>query len=1618
MTSKVYMSKISVKDIKAKIAKKFSKSKSSDPENKEEKKGNEGKRKGKTSRFRKVAKVVGICILVPILLLFLIIILLYIPPVQRFVVNTAAEYASEASGMNITIGYIRLSFPLSLRVEDVNVTQQNKDYPQLTDTIADIGEVKVDVKLLPLLRAQVEIDAVEVDKMKFNTVDMVGGMRINGTVDRLYAASHGIDLSQETVRIDKAELSDADLSIVMTNDTVPEDTTESEMNWVINVDDIDVTNTGITLLMSGDTLEIGADMGNLTASNGSFDLGKGLYEIEKVRLKDGGITYDDNYQPRLSGFDASHIQLADVNISIDSLMYCDPSLRLRVTECSLAEKSGLAVTSFTTTVGMDSTSLYLPDMKLRTAASAIDADVEMALSTFDDADPGVMDVTVNAAIAKTDILIFLADMPEGFKRQWPNSPLEAKAVIRGNMQELNIAGIYVNLPTAFKATAKGTAGNLTDTDRLVADLDVEAETGDLTFVKYLIADNGDAGFNIPNNISLTGDVQAAGSKYMADVTVKESSGVVTLNGDIDINAMRYTADVKASDVNIDHFLPNSGMGTFTGSLAVNGVGTDVMARSTNINLDAGIETFDYGEYDLDNVTATATVKNGVINGNVVSDNSLMKGSILLAAHTTTSPIEATVTADVLNCDLYNLRVTDSPLRISICGNIDLKSDMNQYYAVNGNIGDITLRTEDKVYRPEDIDIDMLTNRDTTYATLETGDFTLDMDADGGYEYMLKCVDAMLTLITNDLENKRIDYVALRKEMPDMRINMNSGKENSIYRFVEYAGMSFNEAEMNITSSPDDGLNGEMHIYGFATDSMRFDTISLVIASTETNLEYHAHVQNGDSDPETKFNAFLDGAILEHGLNATARFYDKEEELGLKFGIEGTVENDGIKLSVLTDEPVLGYKKFTVNDGNYIFLGSDRRIRADLSMVADDGQSIQLHSNDANTDALQDLTLTLERFDLEATTSIVPYMPQITGTLDGEVNVVLTKETLTASASMAVDSMTYEGQEIGDVAAAFVYTPTSEGSHTIEGSLKHNDNTVATLSGTVSPTAATDDEESDYLLDAQLNTSSFPMSIVNGFIPDQLIGFRGECNGGVSVTGLLSSPQVDGNIELDSCYLFSTPYGIELRFCEDPISITASQLTLNGYRMYANNENPLTINGNIDFSNLDAMSMDLMMNADNFLLIDAKETKESVAYGKAFVDFIGRINGTLDKLNMSGKLEVLATTDVAYVLAMDTPLTQENQLEGLVEFTDFTDTIEHVVTRPVLEGFSMDLTVTVDDGAHVMCYLNSDHSNYLDIMGGGDLRMTYDAANDLSLIGSFTLNSGEMKYSLPIIPLKTFTIEDGSYIEFTGDPYNPTLSISAVENVKTTVSSDGGDDGRMVEFECGVAISKTLADMGLEFTIDAPEDLTIHNELATMSVEQRGKLAVTMLTTGMYLADGNTSGFSMNNALSSYLQNEISNLTGNALRSLDLSFGIDNATDASGESHTDYTFKFAKRFWNNRLNIIIGGKVTSGSETDDQNDSFLDNVTFEYRLDNTANKYVSLYYDNNAYDWLEGNTSEYGVGFIWRRTLQHFKDIFKFKNDDNKTPEKALTEDVNTAVEATEGQPEGAIIEEKKEENEE
>lgn len=1513
---------------------------------------------------RKVVKLAVGIILSPFILFIILTVLLYIPPIQNWIVRQVTTYASEQTGMDISVDHVKLIFPLDLGVEGFKMIQTNDSIPGIKDTVADVRKLVVDVQLWPLLKKKVEIDALEFNDVKLNTADFVHEARVKGAVGRLYLKSHGIDLGKETIRVNDMSLADANVNVEL-SDTVPPDTSKTENNWKISVDKLNISKTKVSVHMPGDTLQIGAYIGDAGATNGFFDLKSGLYKIQRFELSDSEVAYDNNFKKHVEGLDPNHITLTGVNIAIDTLYFCSPDISLSLRSCSFKEKSGISVDQFTGRFMMDSTRINLPAMTLKTPNSTITTSLVMDLDAFDKKDPGRISLHADCSIGKQDIMRFLGGMPSGFTRRWPNQPLSIKAVVAGNTNNLNFGGVNIKLPSAFNINLKGKAANVTDIARLKASVKVDAKTYNLGFVNEMLKAQGTP-VTIPTNISLRGTAGIDGKHYTADLTATEGKGRIKVNGYFDARRNNYQASLTANNLSLSHFMPGNGLGNLTGHVNVKGAGINFMSPHTKAAVKAGIEKFSFGNYNLDSISLDAGIDAGQGRAVLNSNNPLAKGIVTLTATFKPKMISSSLSADIKNVDWYGLRLTESQLSTSLKFDVNAFTDMQTMLGINGMVRDLVISDTGRVFRPNDLKVDILTSQDTTHFMTECGDFKLRFNGKGGYKKILAKLNEFTKEFSAELDSRQINIASLRDKLPTAQLYFTTGKDNPLSRFIARKGFTFQDADIDITSSPMLGLNGNIQLLELQNSSIKLDTIRFNIVSDSTTCTYNAQVRNNKKNKQYVFNALLDGYVFEKGSGANIKFYDAQDSLGVKLGFEASMEEKGIKIHLLDNDPILGYKKFNVNADNYVNLGADRRVSAKLQLMADDGTGVHIYSNDENIEALQDITIGLNKFDLEKVLTVIPYMPDITGIMNGDFHVIQTTDEFSVSASLAVNNMTYERSRMGNLSTEFVYMPQADGTHAVSAVLSNDDNQIAELSGTYG---------SDGNIDVDVTMSRMPMRLLNGFIPDKIIRFKGYADGGIAVKGPLSRPLANGEIKLDSCYMRSAQYGVQLRFEDKPIRIVGSNILFEDFKMFASNNNPLTINGNMDFADFSAMNMDLSMVARNLRIIDSKENRRSIAYGKAFVDFFATMKGPMERLEMLGRVDVLGTTDMAYILR-DSPLSTDNRMEDLVKFVDFNDTIATVVEHKPISGFKMDLTMNIAQGAHVMCYLNTDHSNYIDLMGGGSLRFQYSFTGDISLTGRYTLDNGEMKYSLPIIPLKTFTIQDGSYIEFTGDPMNPKLNITATERTKANVSS-GGNQERTVEFDCGVVITKSLADMGLEFTLSAPEDVTINSELQSMSVEQRGRLAVTMLTTGMYLADGNTGNFSMNDALNSFLQSEINNITGSALRTLDLSFGMDNSTDASGTSHTDYSFKFSKRFWNNRIRIVVGGKVSTGAEVTNQNESFFDNVTFEYRLGKSSDKYVKLYYDNNAYDWLEGTTREYGVGFTWRRSLQSLNEMFSF-----------------------------------------
>lgn len=1528
--------------------------------------------------MKKVFWWILIILLSPVLLFVVLTVLLYLPPIQNWAVDKVTAVASEKTGMDISIDRVNLSFPLDLSIDRfrVNKSQQpTADGQQRNDTIADVERMVVDVQLLPLFDSKVVINELEVTNTSLNTQDMVAAAQVKGRFSRLFMTSKGIDLDQGIVELNGSRLEDACLDIQMA-DSVPEDTTTSEpVLWKIHVDSLTIDHSDIVFHMPGDTMSVNAHLGSLVAREALIDLGTETYTVGSVDWVHGAVKYDQNFQPHIDGLDYNHIDLSDITVGIDSIYFHDPTLRMYLRQVALKEKSGLAVTHLSGPIAMEDGAVKLPKFRLSTPYSDIDVELDMPLSLMEPVDPGKMRLRMNASLGKQDLMPFMADLPAAMRQRWPEYPLTVSGLLKGNMQHMDFHDLEVSLPTAFHATATGFASNLDNPDILRADVQFAATTQNLGFVMAMLPRDMQRDYRIPPQ-SAQGRVKADGQQYFADITAREGRGTVKAKGSFHAARMRYDADIKVRDLNVHHFMPHDSIYTVSADVTAKGQGTDFFSPRTSLVADATIHHVGYGKLNIDHVTAHALVGDGKAHANLVSHNSLLRGAVNFDALLSATHFDGTISTDFHELNLHEMGVTSDPLTIGLCGHFDIYSDLKLTHKATGLINDLSIKDSSHVYRPSDIGLLLNATPDTTYARAQSGDFIVKLDASGNYEQLLDQFLLLGDSAMAQLERKTIDQPALRRLLPTMRMTLQSRNENPVATFLKTsADVDFKDMLFDVSTSAAEGINGRGYIHSLTVSDLRLDTINFSLTQRKERLSFGGQVRNNKKNPQFVFNALFDGIMQERGATLGVRYYDADDKLGARIGAQAEVVDSGLSLHLVPARPTLGYKEFALNKDNFLFLGTSGKVKAKVDLRADDGMGIRLYSEDTDPDALQDLTLSLHQFNLEEITSVIPYAPRMSGMLNGDYHVVQDANgQFSVAGDMGVRNMTYERCPIGNISTEMVYLQKENDAHAVEARLMMDDEEIGLLTGTYF-------NKGEGALDATLQLERLPLNIVNGFVPDQLCGLQGYGEGTLTIQGALSRPEVNGEVYLSKSYLESVPYGVKLRFDDDPVRIQHSNLLFENFTVYAYNDNPLNVQGNVNFSNLEQIMVNLRMQANNFQIIGVKEHAKSVAYGKAFVNVFAMMNGPLDNLNMRGRLDVLGTTDVGYILR-DTPITTDNQLDDLVKFTDFSDTTQIAVTRPPINGFSMDMTLNVSKGAHIMAYMNADHTNYIDLMGGGTLRMLYSPADNLQLTGRYTLSNGEMKYALPIIPLKTFHIQDGSYIEFTGDPMNPTLNIAAIEHTKATVTGTTGV-GRSVAFDCGVNITRTLNDMGLEFTLDAPEDMQLHGELQAMGVEQRGKLAVTMLTTGMYLADGNTKPFSMNSALSSFLSSEISNLTGNALRTLDLSFGMDNTTDATGQSRTDYSFKFAKRFLNNRLKLAIGGKVTTGQDLPGgRNNSFFDNVSLEYRLDDTANKYLTLFFENNSYDWLDGYTQKYGGGFIWRRTLQNFTDIFRFKDDSN------------------------------------
>ena len=129
---------------------------------------------------------------------------------------------------------------------------------------------------------------------------------------------------------------------------------------------------------------------------------------------------------------------------------------------------------------------------------------------------------------------------------------------------------------------------------------------------------------------------------------------------------------------------------------------------------------------------------------------------------------------------------------------------------------------------------------------------------------------------------------------------------------------------------------------------------------------------------------------------------------------------------------------------------------------------------------------------------------------------------------------------------------------------------------------------------------------------------------------------------------------------------------------------------------------------------------------------------------------------------------------------------------------------------------------------GKLKYSIDFAGKDNLTGTYVISNGTVRYTPPVISQKVFNINEGSSLSWNGDMLNPTLDLSAIHSVRTSVQNEDGKGSRLVDFDISAMLKNTLSNIDLKFDLEAKNDAAIESNLQTMTDTQRSQAAINLL----------------------------------------------------------------------------------------------------------------------------------------------------------------------------------------------
>ena len=451
---------------------------------------------------------------------------------------------------------------------------------------------------------------------------------------------------------------------------------------------------------------------------------------------------------------------------------------------------------------------------------------------------------------------------------------------------------------------------------------------------------------------------------------------------------------------------------------------------------------------------------------------------------------------------------------------------------------------------------------------------------------------------------------------------------------------------------------------------------------------------------------------------------------------------------------------------------------------------------------------------------------------------------------------------------------------------------------------TPSKQYDNAIQADLRLDDIPMELVNNILDMEDIDLDGIARVKATADGLPAQMDLSAEVLPLDVIAYYKPYEVELSLGETPIVMEHNKVKLNDVRIYSVNESYMTLNGGLD---LNTMLVDVDVAADNFAPVQLVQDGPFPVYGDLATDVRGRVTGPLDNILADVDVTILPSTDLTYPI---------------------------------------------------------DKKNLAQVKPYGTVNIKYNTADgELNWGGKVNIDEGVVRYSPNLYPIMPFYVDSGSHVVFNGPLGQTLVNVSASQQVKSDVQSEG-EETRRVLFNTGVRVNGVLDSLGLNalgFFLEAPDDETITHELASLDEDTREGIAAVLLTTGMYMGESNVAAQKGGYTLSSIINSRINAAMANSKmgNKIDIDISSGQTNHAAGKTN-DMNIAISKSLFHDKLRITVGSTISDNPEVNKAN-GLLSLISADFKLTKSGNVFLRLFSQRDYDNIFEGELYKSGIG---------------------------------------------------------